>query len=213
MPRVAPLVFVTLLVLAATAASVASALGSERNCSPAGARPVAAGRFVTVFRWARRGDPEVSLWACSLASGRRTRLERNTEYRESRDRASPVIFAGDWVAYATDLAFDDANDDYTLVNALDARTGKKRSEIASDPGSSGFSGNGEVRSIALRSNGAVAWIGRGWESPWHVYRLNSRGRSAGALDSGATIAPRSLRRQGARLTWKHGRRTRSGSLW
>jgi hypothetical protein len=206
-------ILLAMLIVSAVRGSGAAAVAEQTKCTGVGLRPVAAGRFVGVFRWERRGDPEVSLWACSLRSGRLTRLERNTDYRESRDAASPIVFAGDWVAYATDLVFDDAADDYTLANALNARTGKRRREIVSSPGSNGFSGNGEVRSIALRPNGAVAWIGRGWEAAWHLYRLNSRARLPKELDSGESVAARSLRLRGARLTWKHSRRTRSANLW
>ena len=73
-----------------------------------------------------------------------------------------------------------------------------------------------VRSLALKSDGAVAWIGSvssvvGNRRAIEVHKADA-GRGDVQLDSGSTIAPGSLRLRGSMLTWKHGTATRSATL-
>lgn len=175
-------------------------------------------RFVRVFRWDRewRGDPEVSLWACSYRNGRLTRLENNyDEYREARDPASPIALAGDRLAYASDLTDDHDPCCWSAVTVVNAYTGRRRVERAfqreREPNDIGSS-EANVRSIVLKANGAVAWISQGYGVDWHVYRRTSRARTAERLDSGAKIGPRTLRLVRSRLTWRHDGRVRTASL-
>jgi hypothetical protein len=72
-----------------------------------------------------------------------------------------------------------------------------------------------VGSIALRPDGAVAWIGS--ERSIIAHRGATEVHAAGAggdhvLDSGSGIDPASLRLHGTTLTWVNGGVTRHGTL-
>ena len=71
-------------------------------------------------------------------------------------------------------------------------------------------------SLALKSNGAVAWIGAvssviGGRSAVEVHKADSN-RPAVLLDTGAGIVPNSLGLHGSRLFWRHGAAARTATL-
>ncbi len=72
-----------------------------------------------------------------------------------------------------------------------------------------------VGSLAVRPDGAVAWIGSAQSIIRHglvrqVERID--GPRFAVLDSGAGISPQSLKLVGSTLTWRHGSATRSSTL-
>jgi hypothetical protein len=80
-----------------------------------------------------------------------------------------------------------------------------------------------VRSLALNSSGAVAWIGVAQSIVAHrqVIEVHAAVPAAGPrgpgsadkmLDSGPQIAPASLRLNGSTLSWRHGTTTRHATL-
>jgi hypothetical protein len=72
-----------------------------------------------------------------------------------------------------------------------------------------------VRSVVLRPDGAVAWIGAASSIVSHRKQVEvnaATGATPRLLDKGVGIDPESLRLHGTRLTWSNGGRTRSASL-
>jgi hypothetical protein len=80
--------------------------------------------------------------------------------------------------------------------------------------------NSTITDIVLKRNGSVAWISCPTRDPnaefcfrngpFQVWRLDRRG--AKKLDSSAKVRRDSLRREGSRISWRHGGATRHATL-
>jgi hypothetical protein len=93
--------------------------------------------------------------------------------------------------------------------------GRKLKTLAAFTGTVGPESFQEVRSIVLRSDGAIAWIAQAnsiirRSQATEVHRADRRGQAT--LDSGAAVRPTSLRLHGTRITWRDGTATRSATL-
>ena len=124
-----------------------------------------------------------------------------------------MIVTGELSAYALQRCGVDTGATLVIVRRLS--DGKQlRSFAATSTGlPEGFQ---SVRSLALKSDGAVAWIGLvssvvGRRRVIEVHKADAN-RAAVTLDSGPAVDPGSLRLHGSRLSWTHGTATRSATL-
>ena len=124
-----------------------------------------------------------------------------------------MIVTGELSAYALQRCGVDTATTLVIVRRLS--DGKQLRSVAAT--STGLpEGFQSVRSLALKSDGAVAWIGFDSSVVGHrrlieVHKADAN-RAAVTLDSGPAIGPASLRLNGSRLSWTHGTATRSATL-
>jgi len=146
-------------------------------------------------------------YACLYSVGRAFYLS-SAEHYEYR----LVRFSGPFVAYVQNIEASDDN-----VGELDLRSGRRHSfEIATPIEDSVCY---EVGSMALKADGAIAWIGTNFlgfacvspPGPEIEVRRHDR-RGLRILDSGVEIAPSSLRLHRGVLTWTDAGAAESSTL-
>ena len=127
-------------------------------------------------------------------------------------RIGPVTVTGALAAYGSETCGIDTGSTLVVVRRLtDGR--QLRSSRATGP--VGREGYQSVDAIALKGDGAVAWIATG-RSPGtrhsviEVWRSDRHGLVQ--LDSGAGIGVRTLRLRGSTLRWRHGTAMRHAAL-
>lgn len=154
-------------------------------------------------------------YACSRRTGRKYRLAGSRPcVGEGSELSGPVRIAGDLVGYGLLTCHIDAGVAEVIVRSL--RTGRviRRDPALFDAG--GAEPSESIAALVLQRGGNVGWIATAThpagEGPpmIEVHRATSRG--AVRLDSGASIAPRSLRLRGSLMTWRDGSAVRSASL-
>jgi hypothetical protein len=153
------------------------------------------------------------VFGCSFAHGRSFRLGRATRtIRESR--VATVALAGVDAAYAlSNFGIDTVMADVVVRRLTDGK--QLRAFPATRVGvPEGFR---SVGSIAVKSDGAVAWIGVvrsiiGRRGAIEVHAADASASEDRQLDSGSQIVPQSLRLQGSTLSWRHGAATRHATL-
>ena len=149
---------------------------------------------------------------CSIRTGRRTALGYTNIGPHNRTRLGLVRLAGAYVAFATStFGVDTGSADVSVVRLSDGH--RTTSAPAVDQGM--VESVQSVASLVVGSDGAVAWIGEASSIIRHtraleVHRVDRRG--ATLLDSGAGIAPQSLRLRDSRLSWRDGSATRTSTL-
>jgi hypothetical protein len=198
--------------LAACGSSIARSTngGSPRHasaaCGPAAARTLASSSS------ARAYVSGGSIYGCSVRGRTSYRLGANTGGNPFVN-VGQVVVSGDLAAYTLIRRGVDTGSTSVIVRRLS--DGKQLRNLPSSTTALPEAYQ-SIRSLALKPNGAVAWIvlvrsviGRG--SAIEVRKADA-GRPAKLLDSGSTIAPTTLRLRGSRLTWKHGETTRSATL-
>jgi hypothetical protein len=203
----------------------AAATGSPR-CYPKGSVTLRSTERIRVYE-----DRDETKVGCVLATGRRTDLDFRPYLVAYPVPA--ISIAGHVVAFALEGQADpNMRDDDTHVFVRDLRTGEPPPEFTSEGAPFAVSHprkyDGQVGSVKLKRNGAVAWIAcRTRINPDYgdprpgcvragafdeVHKLDAGEDDPELLDKGRLIDPRSLRRRGSRITWtNHGRR-RSATL-
>ncbi len=131
-----------------------------------------------------------------------------------REHVGPVALSGTTAAYGLTRSGVDTISAVVIVRGL--RDGKQLRELAATTQPLGAEFVQAVRSIVVRTDCAVAWVGSGssiimqGRRDLEVIRADSRGEAR--IDSGSAIVPDSLMLRGTTLTWVHGTETRSATL-
>jgi hypothetical protein len=197
--------------LSVCGSSVASGKSPARpRCGPATAPTLASSGQARVYSW------HGGVFGCSFAQRRAFRL--GTTARSLHElRVQPVVVVGTFVAYGlTSFGVDTISATVVLRRLTDGRR-------LADFGATHVGlveGAQSVRSLALTSSGAVAWIGVAQSIVAHrqVIEVHAAASASGmgsvdrVLDSSSQIAPTSLRLHGSMLTWRHGTSTRHATL-
>jgi len=153
------------------------------------------------------------VFGCSFARGRSFRLGSATRSIQE-SRVDPVAVAGNYAAYGlSNFGVDTVRTDVVVRRLSDG------TRLADFPATRAAVAEGfqSVGSLAVRSDGAVGWIGseRSIMRRGQSIEVHSAGAAASAdrvLDSGSQVVPQSLRLHGSLLTWKHGAATRHATL-
>jgi len=154
------------------------------------------------------------VYGCVNPSGRAYRLGSTREFCIGTQSVDPVVVAGQLAAYGLSTCGVDAG--YTVVVVRRLLDGEQLHSDHSITGPVGPESYQSVGSLALKGDGAVAWIAEGRSiighgpQPIEVHRHDSRGERL--LDSGAAIDPKSLRLTGSTLTWTRAGQTESATL-
>jgi hypothetical protein len=175
-------------------------------CGPRRAHTLAAGRLARVYSLGG------SVLGCS-AHGRRSYRLGSASRSIAEGRAGPAAVAGEDVAYGlTTYGVDTAS---TVVIVRDLRDGARLRSLPATTAPLRPESFQSVTAIAVKADGAVAWIGQAGsvisgKPTTEVHGADRRGPAL--LDAGAGIAPRSLRLRGSTLSWTDGGRTRRAAL-
>jgi hypothetical protein len=183
------------------------------RCGPVDAPTLASSSEARVY------SSHGSVYGCSFVGHRAFRLG-TTARSIHESRVEPVVVAGDAAAYGLVSFGVDTVSASVVVRRL--TDGKQLANFAVTR-SAVPEGVESVRSLALKSNGAVGWIGLahsivGGREVIEVHAVDApasppaRASANRLLDSGAQVAPASLRLHGSTLTWKHGAATRHAAL-
>ncbi len=228
---VAGLGFAAAVAAAAAAMAGAHPIGEARGsrCAPPGTVKLWASPRARVYRNRHTG----SKVACWMPTGRRTVLDYPPDFVVYPPPA--IAIAGPLIATAGEGTDDpDARDD-TIILVDDLRTGE-RAEGFRPRGAEPFASSrphafdAKVGSMKVKPNGAVAWIAcriedngpEEWGDPRpncirrgafnEVRKYDARSPKPKTLDRGRGIDPRSLRRKGSRIYWRHGSLRKSATL-
>ena len=175
------------------------------SCGPSAARTLASTTTARVY--ARAGN----VYGCSVR-GQPSYLLGSSTNCNAAARVGLVILTGDISAYGLQRGVDTGTATVVVRRLIDGR--QLRSFAAT---TAVFPEEFQsIRSLALKSDDAVAWIGFvssvvGRGSATEVHKADANHRPV-RLDSGVAIAPGSLHLRGSTLTWKHGTATRSATL-
>jgi hypothetical protein len=188
----------------------APVLGARASCVPArgSVHVLADDGLVAVYSTGGK------VYGCSSRTGHRTLLG-NTGSCVRAKQVGVVAVAGVLGAYASESCGVDTGRTLVVVRRL--TDGHQLSSEPSTTGALGAESYQSVGSLVVKRDGSVAWIGS-WQSlasignkpAVQVHRFQ-RGHLS-LLDSGSAIAVRSLALRGSRLSWKHGRATRTSTL-
>jgi hypothetical protein len=176
------------------------------SCAPGGARTLASSSSARVYVTAG------TVYGCST-HGLRSYVLGSSATCHGSARVATVAVAADLAAFGLERCGVDTGSTVVTVRRLtdDRQLRSFAATTRSLP--EAFQ---SVRSIAIRSTGAVAWIGVvtsivGHGSVIEVHKAD-RNRSPALLDSGSAVVPGSLREHGARISWRHGTATRTAPL-
>ncbi len=179
------------------------------HCTLNGAKTIAANRHVRVFR--ARGE----VFGCRRTANRAYAIGHGGAECQNSDLIDSAVVAGNVVALnVRTCSLTNSSSSVHLVNLRDGR-GRFASAPLSTPGSE--SGYDAIRGMAVTAAGRLAWIGvrvaRGVIVAAEVRRRRPEfsDRSV-VLDSGTGIDPRSLRRAGSRVRWRHDGAARSAAM-
>lgn len=198
----------TLLIAVSSAGLAAASLAKTLPppvCGPLFARTLAADHQARVFV---RGD---TVYGCAAGTTSTITLGSNGSCL-SGTRVSPVVLAGQLAAYGAQTCGIDTGSTSVIVRRL------TDGQIQSSHPSTGPVGPESyqwVRSLVLKPDGAVAWIGVGRSigtrvGVTEVWRTDRRGTVR--LDSGPAVRSSSLRLVHGGLRWLHGSQPRTASL-
>jgi hypothetical protein len=194
-----------------TASGPSAARGTSpapRRCGPQAAPTIAASRQARVY------TADGGVFGCSFVNSRSFRLG-NTAEALHQSRVQLVVVAGADAAYALASFGVDTVSATVVVRRL--TDGRRLAHFAATR-SGLVEGFQAVTSLALGSDGAVAWIGAAHSILAHREAIEvhtaapGSGSSDRVLDSGPAIAPQSLRLHSSTLTWRHGHATRHATL-
>lgn len=174
-------------------------------CGPAHASTLAASPTARVY--------SVGGIAYGCANGHRGRYRLG---KHSRCSVDPVTVTGGLAAYGLEKCGTDNCASKVLVRRLSDGKVMGDFQAFKGPAGTGVSAT-SVESLALKLDGAVAWIASGCSidaPPADLQVRRARNHGQTLLDHGKATAidGHSLRLHGARLTWRHGRTTRTANL-
>jgi hypothetical protein len=211
------LLLAALVVLASCGSSAARSSSSSvqtvtsvpaaAHCGPGSARTLASSRLARVYQL------NGSVYGCADPAGKAYRLGTASTCIGS-PRVDHVAVSGKLAAYGRELCGVDTGRTELVVRRL--TDGKPLLSEPAITGVLGVESYEAIGSLALRSDGSVAWIATGHSivgngSPrTEVHSADQGGQKL--LDSGATIVLGSLQLHGSTLTWKHGGSTRTAPL-
>jgi hypothetical protein len=198
-----------LVTSAATAAAVASAAPAaspaHRLCGDARGKTLAHSARARVY------SLNGTAYGCANPNGRAFKLG-SLRSCLAGSLAGPFAVAGRDAAYGLETCGIDSGT--AVADVVNLSSGKI---LHSDPAASqGFvEGHQDVASIVVKSDGSDAWIGQATsiistKRALEVFKDDKGGPKR--LDSGLSIALRSLRLHRSRVTWTHGAATRSAAL-
>jgi hypothetical protein len=204
--------FAALVALAACGSSSAepdkpaTSTGAVVGCAPPGARVIASSTVAQAFSL---GD---NVYGCSDRTGRRSKLGK-ADFCIGTQRAGPVAVTGDLAAYGLETCGTDTG--FTIVVVRRLTDGKQLFSDSATTNPLGPESYETVDSLVLKADAAVAWIADGRsivqnKKDIEVHEAH-KGRQT-LLDSGAPVKTRSLQLHGSKLTWRHGKTTRSAVL-
>lgn len=211
-----------LITIVATSVAVAAARSSDetrRACRPHGSKTLVESRQARVYRDKFRGAQFA--FGCFYSEGREWDLD-DPPGQTSLFRPPAIALAGSLVGFGMTAAGDQ------YIDIVDLRHG------GGPPGKGRvpqlLSTNTRavrVGSVALRPNGAIAWItcpsddNGSWDQEPNcvrpgarnrVFRLNSNRTKLRLLDRGRGIDPSSLRRSGGKIRWTKRNRHKAALL-
>ncbi len=179
------------------------------HCTMNGAKTIAANRHVRVFR--ARGE----VFGCRRSANRAYGIGHGGAECQNSDLIDSAVVAGNFVALnVRTCSLTNSSSSVHLVNLRDGR-GRFASAPLSTPGPE--SGYDAIRGMAVTAAGRLAWIGvrvaRGAIVAAEVRRRRPDfSDQSVVLDSGTGIDPRSLRRAGSMLRWRHAGVARSAAM-
>jgi hypothetical protein len=192
--------------LAIAGAAPASGRGTP-PCGPPGASTLAADAQARVYS-------SGGVFGCTRGSSAPVALGGSTTSCLGSVRIGPAALAGVTAAYAAERCGIDTGSTNIVVRRLS--DGHQLANVAAGtpPGPESYT---TVTAIVLRGSGAVAWIAvsrslGAKEDRTEVWRLVRGSRRRLDVSNAGSIAPRSLRLRGRRLTWRESARTRSATL-
>lgn len=198
-----------------------AALAAKRKSCPSAGNTVAQNASVRVYSKTRNNDLD-PLLACRFRDGKPFRLGVVVG-RECQNvsRLEQVVLAGDMIAIAAiECELETAFDHLTVWNAKRRKLIAKadpaafKDPVTSDPGD----GYSEIDDVVVKSDGAVAWIGRsGYQSKSEPDNVEVRRIAAGGknelLDSGTGLVRTSLAlARNGRVYWTNGSAAKSVAL-
>jgi len=197
------------VLLACAAGTVPGVAKTKPHCRPHRSRTVVQSRSVRVYVL------DHLVFACHRRSGERYDLG----VRAPRDLDQPsdvrVRLQGrivGWVATSSDRY---GNEDY-LVKSLDVSTGVTLHEYGNGGSTMQDPGIGwTAHSLVMDRQGSIAWTATAEDGNGPVNQVVMKedvSFDAETLDSAPEIDPRSLRRDGRLVTWRHGDEQRSAKL-
>ncbi|HEV3127760.1 MAG TPA: hypothetical protein VGY32_02185 [Solirubrobacteraceae bacterium] len=195
------------LITGCAASAVAQTSRAGAACGPPSARTLAIDASARVY--ATGGF----VYGCSDRPRRITRLGRSGSCIGGLSGIERVALAGVSVAYAVHHCGVDFG--FTDVLVRNLRDGTSLGTFAATEKSVGPEATNSVSSLVVSSDGAAAWIGTAQSIISTARETEVRtghGHRRQLLDSGTQIKTGSLRLHGSRLTWRHGRATRSATL-
>ena len=207
-----------LLVCTATATSLpapgerATAIRAP-HCTLKGARTIAANRHVRVFSARVRAWREV--FGCRRSADRAYAIGDGGGECQNYDLVDGAVVAGNFVALnVRTCSLYGSSSSVKLVNLRDGRV-----RFASPPLSTigPDTSYDAIRGMAVTAAGRLAWLGvrvaRGAVVEAAVHRrIRGTSRESVVLDRGTGIDPRSLRRVGSILRWRHDGVGRSAAM-
>jgi hypothetical protein len=178
---------------------------SSPPCGPAGAHTLAVDGVARVYALGS------SVFGCANGGSRSYKLgQRKTCVGAAR--VGPVVVSARLAAYALSRCGVDTGFTQVIVERLTDGVQLRALAATSPPGPESFQ---SVGSLALKSDGAVAWIGTGSSIVGDRKLIEVRKADRDGvklLDSGGAIDVASLRLHHSRLSWKHGSATRTATL-
>jgi hypothetical protein len=204
------LLLVTIGVLAAcgsssASSSVAASSTTQAHCGPASAQTLARGSLARVF--VQRG----TVYAC-VAESRQWASLGTTGNCVRASHVDAVAVAGRLVAAALMTCGVDTGATSIEVMRVSDEHRLLTTPAIGNPGPESYT---HVTGLVLTPEGAAAWIARAASIATHRTVTEVHAASAGStrvLDSGAGIAPGSLRLSGRTVSWQDGSARRSARL-
>jgi hypothetical protein len=207
--------------ICAALAGAGPATSAPARCSPSHAQTVLSSAAARVY-WRNQ-----RLFACWRATGRTTRVDvpGSPDFGEGAgtdETIRPLRLSGAYLAYTEDFVTYPAGSDdapgaqptrRSTVDVFDVEDGKPRVRV--DPGTRGrpveTPGPPEykLRRLVLRPSGSIAWTAQS-QANVRVNAVTAGGDEL--LSEGAAIDPRSLRLEGARVSWTDGTARRTHAL-
>ena len=193
--------------LSAVTAAVLAAIGggtaaASAPCAPAGAHVKLADRRAQVYALGK------AIYACDRRTRSTTKLGQ-ASLCVATARVDNLALAGDVVAYGLDRCGVDTGSTTVLVRRVS--NGKLLHSFAAITGPGLVESYQSINSLIVTPKSAVAWIATDSSIVGHGRRLEVHANRR-LLDSGAGIAPTSLRLHGSTLSWRDGASTRTATL-
>lgn len=209
-----------LLTCAAAAAAAPVPAPGERahsirapHCTLKGAKTIAANRHVRVFSARVRTWREV--FGCRRSAGRAYAIGDAGRECQNYDLIDSAVVAGNFVALnVRTCSLYGSSSAVKLVNLRDGGVRFAAAPLSTAGPDTSYDA---VRGMAVTAAGRLAWIGvrvaRGAVVEAEVHRrIRGTDGASVLLDSGTGIDPRSLRRVGSLLRWRHDGVARSAGM-